>query len=51
VRLIQKLEEPGSLEARIKAAAFTREMCGVELDDGVEPDGVTGRVTVGAAGA
>jgi hypothetical protein len=50
VRLIRKLEEPGSLEACIKAAAFTREMCGVELDDRVEPDGVTGRVADGAAG-
>jgi hypothetical protein len=51
VRLIQKLEEPGSLEACIKAVAFTREMCRAELDDGVEPDGVTGGVADGAAGA
>jgi hypothetical protein len=50
VRLIQKLEEPGSLEACIKAAAFTREMCRAELDDRVEPDCVTGGVTDGAAG-
>jgi hypothetical protein len=51
MRLIQKLEEPGSLEAHIKAVAFTREMCGAELDNGVEPDCVTGGVTDGAAGA
>jgi hypothetical protein len=50
VRLIQKLEEPGSLEAHIKAVAFIREMCGTELDNRVEPDGVTGRVADRAAG-
>jgi hypothetical protein len=35
----------------MNAAAFTREMCEVELDDGVEPDSVAGRVADGAAGA
>jgi hypothetical protein len=46
-----KIRGARGLEAHIKAVAFTREMCGVELDVRVKPDGVTGRVTDGAAGA